>query len=122
MRSTRELLAEYVVLLNKHGVASHEEMTFCAGYANQEEFQSLAKIARKLKEYFNGDVSWLEGPLARLDARVSAVEARDTAAETALRLIEADPHDWSKRPCQTCRGVSMLLKRPFGCEAKAGRV
>jgi hypothetical protein len=39
-------------------------------------------------------------------------------AEAIARLIEADPHQWSSRPCQTCHSVSGLLGRPFGCEAK----
>jgi hypothetical protein len=35
----------------------------------------------------------------------------------ALDLIQADPHQWSTRPCQTCRSVSSLAGRPFGCLA-----
>ena len=35
--------------------------------------------------------------------------------DTALRLIQEDPHQWSARPCQTCRSVSTLIKKPFGC-------
>lgn len=33
----------------------------------------------------------------------------------ALDLIQADPHQWSKRPCATCRAVSSIVGRPFGC-------
>jgi hypothetical protein len=40
-------------------------------------------------------------------------------AEAVARLFEADPHQWSKRPCQTCLAVSSLLTRPFGCIKKA---
>ena len=42
--------------------------------------------------------------------------------ETALRLLESDPHSFSTRPCQTCRAVSALAGRPFGCNeyAKGG--
>lgn len=39
----------------------------------------------------------------------------------ALSLIEADPHSWSSRPCQTCNLVSSIAGRPFGCNAKAER-
>ena len=42
-------------------------------------------------------------------------------AEGVAAAIEGDPHHWSARPCQTCRVVSSLLGRPFGCERKAGR-
>lgn len=34
-------------------------------------------------------------------------------------LIQADPHQWSKRPCATCAAVSTLLGKPFGCQTKA---
>ncbi len=35
--------------------------------------------------------------------------------ESALLLIENDPHQWSPRPCSTCRAVTTLIGRPFGC-------
>ena len=38
--------------------------------------------------------------------------------DEALRALEADPHNWSSRPCPTCRAVSRALNRPFGCEAQ----
>lgn len=34
-------------------------------------------------------------------------------------LIEADPHEWSTQPCQTCTAISSLLGRNFGCVKKA---
>ena len=37
----------------------------------------------------------------------------------ALNLIQADPHQWSERPCSTCRAVSELANKPFGCCAYA---
>jgi hypothetical protein len=33
----------------------------------------------------------------------------------ALDLIQSDPHQWSNRPCQTCKAVSAIVGRPFGC-------
>ncbi len=36
-------------------------------------------------------------------------------AETALQMIEKDPHQYSSRPCETCRVISSLIGRPFGC-------
>jgi hypothetical protein len=38
--------------------------------------------------------------------------------QTALELIEADPHQWSERPCSTCQTISTLIGRPFGCSRK----
>ena len=37
---------------------------------------------------------------------------------TALDLIQADPHHWSERPCGTCRSISAIVGRPFGCELR----
>lgn len=39
--------------------------------------------------------------------------------DAVTRLIEADPHQWSKRPCQTCAAVSTILGQPFGCLKRA---
>jgi len=35
--------------------------------------------------------------------------------EAALSIIQADPHVWSSRPCSTCRVISEMVGRPFGC-------
>lgn len=34
----------------------------------------------------------------------------------ALDVIQADPHYWSSRPCVSCRTVTALVGRPFGCD------
>lgn len=60
--------------------------------------------------------------LLTLEAKVMALkEGTASTAEVICRLIEADPHQWSTRPCQTCISVSALLGRPFGCSAEAKR-
>jgi hypothetical protein len=33
----------------------------------------------------------------------------------ALQLIKQDPHDYSTRPCSTCRKVTAMVHQPFGC-------
>lgn len=38
-----------------------------------------------------------------------------------LRLVEADPHLWTRQPCQTCCTVSDIIGRPFGCVATEAR-
>jgi len=40
-------------------------------------------------------------------------------AELVARLWESDPHDLGTRPCSTCRTVTGILGRPFGCVARA---
>ena len=39
--------------------------------------------------------------------------------EPVLRLLQGDPHAWSERPCQTCRSVSSIVGKPFGCSLYA---
>ena len=39
-------------------------------------------------------------------------------SDAIVRLIEGDPHQFSTRPCQTCRTVSALANEAFGCERK----
>lgn len=51
------------------------------------------------------------------EVRIVQVAAR-LLVNAALALIERDPHQWSARPCPTCRAVSDIVGRPFGCEAK----
>ena len=33
-----------------------------------------------------------------------------------LDLLQADPHQWSTRPCSTCKKITSLVKRNFGCD------
>jgi hypothetical protein len=38
--------------------------------------------------------------------------------EPVLRLWESDPHQFSSRPCATCKSITAIVGRPFGCECK----
>ncbi len=38
--------------------------------------------------------------------------------DLVVRLIEGDPHQFSKRPCATCKVITGILGRPFGCASK----
>jgi hypothetical protein len=49
MPSTRELLAEYAVLLNRHGTDSEETAHFLEENQADAEFVDLAKLSRELK-------------------------------------------------------------------------
>ncbi len=35
--------------------------------------------------------------------------------DTVLSLLQDDPHQWSSRPCPTCRAISAIISKPFGC-------
>lgn len=35
---------------------------------------------------------------------------------TILDLLQTDPHQWSTRPCSTCKKITSLSKRNFGCD------
>jgi len=51
------------------------------------------------------------------DPKVIIQAAAALIVDAALKLIEADPHQWSGRPCSTCRAVTHLVGRRFGCDA-----
>lgn len=40
-------------------------------------------------------------------------------AEAVASVLERDPHQFSTRPCATCRAVTSILGRPFGCVRRA---
>jgi len=48
------------------------------------------------------------------DAEAEAVLDRKLV-KRVTDLIENDPHQWSKRPCATCRAVSAIVGYDFGC-------
>ena len=39
----------------------------------------------------------------------------DIIMDAVVETIGIDGHQWSDRPCQTCKAVSGLINRPFGC-------
>ena len=41
--------------------------------------------------------------------------ALDIIMDAVVETIGIDGHMWSDRPCQTCKAVSGLIGRPFGC-------
>lgn len=45
--------------------------------------------------------------------------AVNVVMEPIIRLLEVDGHTFSTRPCQTCRAISSILGKPFGCSKKA---
>lgn len=72
-----------------------------------------------------------ETKLAEIERRLLAVEMREpaysAAVQEAARLraafatLETDGHMFSSRPCETCRNVSNVTGRPFGCTLRAMR-
>lgn len=60
------------------------------------------------------------------DLRAAIQTAAHVLMDAVCDLIQSDPHQWSERPCQTCRAVSSIIGKPFGCSLyalsrKAGR-
>jgi len=51
---------------------------------------------------------------ADIDASLNVAIKRIYGA--AFKLIQEDPHQWSKRPCSTCMAVSLIIGESFGCE------
>ncbi len=49
-RTSRELLAEYAVLLNEHGADSQEAKDFLESHGDNQDFVQLAKLSKMLKK------------------------------------------------------------------------
>lgn len=49
----------------------------------------------------------------------TAVGAHRACLDAVVSLVEADPHQWSSRPCQTCASITTLVGYPFGCSRLA---
>lgn len=48
--------------------------------------------------------------------RAAIIEAAARAhLAAALDMLYADNHSWSERPCATCRAITGLLGKTFGC-------
>lgn len=47
--------------------------------------------------------------------QVTINDAAREFAVAAMDLLYGDSHQWSSRPCSTCRAISGLLKLDFGC-------
>lgn len=57
--------------------------------------------------------------MAEIDHDTMLIQAAArTLMEASLHLVESDPHIWSTRPCATCKAVSSILGRSFGCQKK----
>lgn len=68
-----------------------------------DEARRIAFAAKQLMGEAPGDIPGLMQAAVRV------------LLDAALRLLQDDPHMWSHRPCATCRAVSSIVGRPFGC-------
>ena len=55
--------------------------------------------------------------LVEFEQRLTALEKDDkkTFMVALADLLYEDPHQWSTRPCGTCRTASGLIGKPYGC-------
>lgn len=56
------------------------------------------------------------------EAKQIVKAAANVLLESVADIIDEDPHMWGTRPCSTCKFVSTIVGRPFGCTRKALRV
>jgi len=55
------------------------------------------------------------------EARTVIQAAANVLLDAVLRELQADPHQWSSRPCSTCRTISAIIGKPFGCYVYAAQ-
>lgn len=53
------------------------------------------------------------------EAKQIVEAAAKVLLEAVTDVLDRDPHCWSYRPCDTCRLVSTIIGKPFGCIRKA---
>lgn len=58
-----------------------------------------------------------------IEARLAKLEAAlpDMVPLAALTIFASDPHQFSTRGCGTCRDISAVIGKPWGCVALANR-
>jgi hypothetical protein len=106
------------------GIITVVECTFCKGkgklpYANDNDING--PIMEKFCHICDGQGS-ITKPISLTEFMLmqSAQEGIVQAAahvlmRPVLKLIEADPHQWSERGCATCSSVTTIVGRSFGC-------
>lgn len=55
------------------------------------------------------------------DRKLTIKAAALVLLEGALSQLQEDPHQWSTRPCPTCRAITSMLGKSFGCYLYADR-
>lgn len=62
-------------------------------------------------------MSWLQLTKIeqKLDEALELLRKRPNALAEAIKVLSEDNHDWSTRPCATCKTISAALGEPFGC-------
>jgi len=48
-------------------------------------------------------------------------QAVDLVIGSVLRLLQDDGHQWSSRSCSTCKTITSIVGKPFGCIEYARR-
>lgn len=49
------------------------------------------------------------------EAKIVVRAAANLVLDAVLDLLQEDQHSWSDRPCPTCRPITAMLGKPFGC-------
>lgn len=58
-----------------------------------------------------------------IEERVARIESAlpDMVPLSASTIFASDPHQFSTRPCGTCRNISAVIGKPWGCVALVNR-
>ena len=49
------------------------------------------------------------------EAKIIVRAAANLILDAVSDCLYGDPHQWSNRPCGTCRTITLLVGKPFGC-------
>ena len=100
-----------------HPLCSEET---CRSAAAQIEQMTLEneRLRGELHKTSQGLYATGRAEIEKLRQQLAAQMVEIERLQEALRELEIDNHDWQKRPCPTCRNISKVLGRDFGCVSK----
>lgn len=84
---------------------------WCGKCATQLRDRDIEQTLVPVHAFCGKPVALMPGEPDRRSATSESVRAVD---HIMLRL-DADPHQWSKRPCATCSSITKAIGRDFGC-------
>lgn len=81
-------------------------------------FQSAVSCVADAGVFTEDQFMALDAAFACIQKAV-ALKVSERINAAASDVLYADPHEFSTRPCGTCRAITAMTGKPFGCSRKA---
>lgn len=77
--------------------------------------QEIRDVAMTAKRFIGTYIVALKDILLWYRENESNDQAKRLTLLEALHRLSIDMHEYSMRPCETCRGITEIIHQPFGC-------